>query len=52
MELVKIRKMTLEDVKEVAQLEKELFSSPWSQKSLEESLKRSEYRFFCGRNRG
>lgn len=46
MELVKIRKMTLEDVKEVAQLEKELFSSPWSQKSLEESLKRSEYRFF------
>ena len=45
MEVVEIRKMTLTDVWEVAQLEKEVFSAPWSEKSLEESLRRSEYRF-------
>ncbi len=48
---MEIKKMMPEDVKQVAYLEKEVFSVPWSEKSLEESRKRSEYVFlvaWCG----
>ena len=37
-----IRKMTLEDVKTVAQIEKECFSLPWSEASFEDSLARED----------
>ena len=37
-----IRKMTFEDVKTVAQIEKECFSLPWSEASFEDSLARED----------
>ena len=40
-----IRKMRLEDVPQVACLEKEAFSRPWSAQALKESLVRPEYVF-------
>lgn len=33
-----IRSMTVEDIKEVSEIEKEAFSVPWSEKAFEESL--------------
>lgn len=40
-----VRRMQPEDIASVAELEKECFSMPWSQKSLEESLKSEMYTF-------
>ena len=37
-----IRKMTLDDVKKVAEIEKECFSLPWSEASFEDSLARED----------
>ena len=37
-----IRKMTLEDVTAVAQIEQECFSLPWSKKSFEDSILRED----------
>ena len=37
-----IRRMTLEDVKKVAQIEMECFSLPWSEASFEDSLARED----------
>ncbi len=37
-----IRTMTMEDVKQVAEIEAQCFSLPWSQKSFEDSLKRDD----------
>ena len=37
-----IRKMTFEDVKTVAKIEKECFSLPWSEASFEDSLARED----------
>lgn len=36
--MIKIRKMTVEDIPAVAELERECFSEPWSEKSLQDSL--------------
>ncbi len=41
-----IRKMSEEDIKDLAQLEKECFSVPWSEKSLREELDKDNARFF------
>ena len=37
-----IRRMTLDDVKKVAEIEKECFSLPWSEASFEDSLARED----------
>lgn len=37
-----IRKMTLEDVREVVSIEKQCFSLPWSEKSFEDSISRND----------
>lgn len=37
-----IRKMTIEDIKQVAEIEAQCFSLPWSQTSFEDSLKRAD----------
>lgn len=37
-----IRKMTLEDVREVVSIEKQCFSLPWSEKSFEDSISRED----------
>ena len=42
---VLVSKMTAEDIKEIALIEKECFSSPWSERSLEEEL-HNENAFF------
>lgn len=46
---MKIDRMTSEDVGWVARLERQVFSSPWSEKSLEESRERPEYLFLVAR---
>ena len=37
-----IRRMTLEDIPQVVEIEKQCFSLPWSEKSFEESLNRED----------
>lgn len=43
---ISIRKMTFEDIADVAIIEKKCFSMPWSEKSFEDSLKQSYSHFF------
>jgi [ribosomal protein S18]-alanine N-acetyltransferase len=38
-----IRQMTLRDIARVAQLEEQLFSSPWSEKAFEDELENNPY---------
>ena len=38
-ETIEIRKMRLTDLKRVAEIEKEIFSVPWSEKGFADSLK-------------
>ncbi len=45
-----IREMTENDVKEIAELEKECFSEPWSEKSLKEELTNETARFYVLRD--
>ena len=47
-----IRTMTSDDIKSVAELEKECFSKPWSEKSLSEELINSTARFYTLSNNG
>lgn len=47
-----IRTMTSENIKKVAELEKECFSKPWSEKSLWEELINSTARFYTLSNNG
>lgn len=46
LELPEICKMTAEDIKDVAEIEKECFSAPWSEKSLSDELTNDTARFF------
>lgn len=41
-----IRCMMEEDIKHVANLEKNVFTTPWSEKSLHDCISRKEYHFF------
>ena len=43
---ISIRKMTFEDIADVAIIEKKCFSMPWSEKSFEDSSKQSYSHFF------
>ncbi len=52
MENISILKMTKKDVHAVAQLEKECFSSPWSETSLVESLENENSVFLCAKTDG
>ena len=47
---VSIREMTEEDIKEIAELEKECFSEPWSENSLRDELTNETARFFVLRD--
>ena len=52
MENISILKITKEDVQAVALLEKECFSSPWSETSLLESLENETSVFLCAKTDG
>lgn len=52
MEKISILKMTKDDVHAVALLEKECFSSPWSETSLLESLENEASVFLCAKTDG
>ena len=47
---VSIREMTEEDIKEIAELEKECFSEPWSENSLRDELANETARFYVLRD--
>lgn len=47
---VSIREMTEEDIKEIAELEKECFSEPWSENSLRDELANETARFYALRD--
>lgn len=47
-----IRPMTSDDIKKIAELEKECFSEPWSEKSLSEELINPTARFYTLSNNG
>lgn len=47
---VSIREMTEEDIKEIAELEKECFSEPWSENSLRDELTNETARFYVLRD--
>lgn len=46
MDIAVIRRMTVEDIKDIAALEAECFSTPWSENSLREELTNETARFF------
>lgn len=47
-----IRKMTMEDIRQVVEIEAQCFSLPWSQTSFEDSLKRDDTVFLvCEQNK-
>lgn len=48
-EKITITQMTAEDIPDIAQLEKDNFSLPWSEKSLEEELTNNLARFFVAK---
>ncbi len=49
---ITIREMTEDDIKDIAELEKECFSEPWSETSLRDELTNETARFYVLRNGG
>lgn len=49
---MEIRNMLPEDIDQVVEIENESFSRPWSKRSFEESLEKSDYIFIVADNRG
>ena len=47
-----VREMTESDIKEIAELEKECFSEPWSEESLKDELTNDTARFYVLRDNG
>ncbi|MDO4454029.1 MAG: ribosomal protein S18-alanine N-acetyltransferase [Eubacteriales bacterium] len=50
--MVQIRKMTAKDLDQVAEIEKETFSMPWSKESLMDFLKREDVVFLTAEENG
>ena len=50
--MLEIRKMLKQDLEQVVKLEKEIFSSPWSRQSFEESFMRTDTLYLVGINKG
>ena len=49
---IKIKKMTSSDIENIAFLEKECFSEPWSDESLKAELKNKNAHFFVAQDKG
>ena len=50
--MAEIRKMTAEDLDQVAKIEKETFSMPWSKESLMDFLNREDVVFLAAEENG
>ncbi len=50
--MIEIRRMTIDDIKKVAQIEKDNFSIPWSEQAFADSLKLPESLFVVAENDG